>query len=70
MTKDTLILNARMVSDGVITEGDLLIRNGRIEQIGDDLSATPADLIMDAAGKALLPGMIDDQVQFRGTGTT
>lgn len=68
--KDTLILNARMVSDGRITEGDLLIRDGRIEQADGDLSAKPAGLIMDVEGKVLLPGMIDDQVHFREPGIT
>lgn len=68
--KDTLIRNARMVNEGQITEGDLLIRNGRIEQIGGDLGAKSAELVMDADGKLLLPGMIDDQVHFREPGAT
>ncbi len=70
MTDTTLILNARMVSDGLVTEGDLLIRNGRIERIGGDLSAIPAASTMDAGAKVLLPGMIDDQVHFREPGIT
>ncbi len=68
--KDTLILNARMINDGRITEEDVWIRNGRIEQIGSNLSAKPADLIIDAADKVLMPGMIDDQVHFREPGAT
>jgi len=68
--KDTLILNARMINDGRITEEDVWIRNGRIEQIGSNLSAKPADLIIDAADKILMPGMIDDQVHFREPGAT
>jgi len=68
--KDTLILNARVVNDGRITEEDIWIRNGRIEQIGSNLSAKPADLVIDAADKVLLPGMIDDQVHFREPGAT
>jgi len=68
--KDTLILNARMINDGRITEEDVWIRNGRIEQIGSNLSAKPADLVIDAAEKVLMPGMIDDQVHFREPGAT
>ncbi len=68
--KDALILNARVVNDGRITEEDLWLRNGRIEQIGSNLSAKPAEIIIDAAGKVLMPGMIDDQVHFREPGAT
>ncbi len=68
--KDALILNARMVTDGRITEEDVWIRNGRIEQIGSNLTAKPAEIIIDAADKVLMPGMIDDQVHFREPGAT
>ncbi len=68
--KDALILNARVVNDGRITEEDIWIRNGRIEQIGSNLSARPAEIILDAEGKVLMPGMIDDQVHFREPGAT
>ncbi len=68
--KDALILNARVVNDGRITEEDLWLRNGRIEQIGSNLSAKPAEIVIDAAGKVLMPGMIDDQVHFREPGAT
>lgn len=66
----TLILNARLVNEGQITEGDLLIREGRIAQIGKDLSGQTADQTIDADGKYLLPGVIDDQVHFREPGLT
>ncbi len=67
---NVLIRNARMVNEGQITEGDLWVRNGRIEALGGDLSGKSAELIMDACGKLLLPGMIDDQVHFRDPGLT
>ena len=70
MAPTLLILNARIVNEGAITPGDILIRNGRIETIGTDLAARQADTIIDAAGKVLLPGMIDDQVHFREPGLT
>ncbi len=59
-----------MVNEGSILEGDLLIQDGRIARIGGTVTA-PADAVrIDAAGKLLLPGMIDDQVHFREPGVT
>ncbi|MCB2146057.1 MAG: dihydroorotase [Deltaproteobacteria bacterium] len=65
-----LITNALTVNEGRSTHQDLLIRNGRIEAIGGDLSHKIADRIVDADGRALFPGMIDDQVHFREPGLT
>ena len=65
---DWLITNAHMVNEGRRFEGDLRIRNGRIERIDGQISAQPNERVFDAAGRWLLPGMIDDQVQFREPG--
>jgi dihydroorotase len=65
----TLITNARIVNEGQITEGDVLLTGQRIEKIAGSISATHATVI-DAAGKLLLPGAIDDQVHFREPGLT
>ena len=65
---ETLIVNARMVNEGRESEGDLRIRDGRIAQIGSGLSAGPGANVVDAAGRRLLPGMIDEQVHFREPG--
>ncbi len=70
MTSTILILNARIVNEGAITPGDVLVRQGRIEAIGADLAARKADIHIDADGKVLMPGMIDDQVHFREPGLT
>lgn len=70
MTDEILIKNARMVNDGQILDGDLLIRNGRIEQIGQDIPALSGTRVLQADGRMLLPGMIDDQVHFREPGLT
>jgi len=66
----TLIVNARLVNEGRETEGDLLIEDGRIAAIGGGLKARPGGKVVDAAGRWLLPGMIDDQVHFREPGLT
>lgn len=65
---NTLIVNAKIVNEGNVMEGDVLIREDRIERIGSSLS-TPGRVI-DAKGKFLLPGIIDDQVHFREPGLT
>lgn len=64
-----LILNAKIVNEGKTFEGDLLVKNGKIEKIGS-LSGLNAAKIIDAKGSYLLPGVIDDQVHFREPGLT
>ena len=65
-----LILNAKIVNEGRVLEQDVLIKGERIEKIGKDLQSTHAKNIIDASGKLLLPGAIDDQVHFREPGLT
>lgn len=67
--KAYLIKNASVVNEGKIVEVDILIRGERIEKIGSSLSDTHAEVI-DASGKYLFPGVIDDQVHFREPGLT
>lgn len=70
MSDTTLITNARLVNEGEIFESDLLVRNGRIETIAGQISAPGNATVVDAAGRHLIPGMIDDQVHFREPGMT
>lgn len=65
-----LIVNALIVNEGRRVAGDLLIADGRIAAMGPDLAGRPAVRVIDAAGRALLPGLIDDQVHFRDPGLT
>ena len=64
-----LLKNARMVSEGRITEGDLRIDGDKIGKIGTDISDATARVI-DLKGNYLIPGLIDDQVHFREPGLT
>ena len=64
----TLIVNARLVNEGREYDGDLRIEDGRIAQIGSGLAARGDETVVDARGRRLLPGMIDDQVHFREPG--
>ncbi len=66
--KDLLITRARLVNEGEISECDIRIRKGRIETIAASLSARPRENVLDAAGRTIIPGMIDDQVHFREPG--
>ena len=66
--KSVLIVNAQITNEGQSKDGDVYLRDGRIERIDTNLSARDADVLIDAEGKALLPGMIDDQVHFRDPG--
>lgn len=66
----TLITNARLVNEGRVFTADLRIENGRIARIDGSLAARDGEQVVDAAGRWLLPGMIDDQVHFREPGLT
>ncbi|MGL5162654.1 MAG: dihydroorotase, partial [Plesiomonas shigelloides] len=63
-----LIKNATMINEGRRSEGDMLIQDGRISHISSSISAADNAEIIDAKGKLLIPGMIDDQVHFREPG--
>tara|TARA_B110001454_G_C12701962_1_gene426951 strand:- start:664 stop:2004 length:1341 start_codon:yes stop_codon:yes gene_type:complete len=70
MTKSTLIKNARIVNENNIFLGDVLIENEIIKEISTEIKATENVEIIDAEGKFLIPGFIDDQVHFREPGLT
>ncbi|MGH8456888.1 MAG: dihydroorotase, partial [Stenotrophobium sp.] len=65
-----LITNAHIINEGHETPADLLIKNGRIEKIAAKISAPAGVKVIDARGRWLLPGVIDDQVHFREPGLT
>jgi dihydroorotase len=68
--KRILIRDANIVNEGKIMRGDVYIKEGLIFSVGGDLSGPDADITIDAKGKYLLPGLIDDQVHFREPGLT
>ena len=66
-----LIKNARIVNEGSIFKGNLLIEGKKIKKFGSSqYSINNQTKIIDAKNKFLLPGMIDDQVHFREPGLT
>src|SRR5882762_3106432 len=66
----TVLTQAIFVNEGLQTEGELLIRNGRIEAIGRSVPRPSNVEMIDLNGGYVLPGMIDDQVHFREPGLT
>ena len=66
-----LIKNAQIVNEGKILKRDVFIENDLIVEISESISAKTSDTkIIEANGKHLLPGLIDDQVHFREPGLT
>lgn len=56
-----LIRNATVltVTKGTLQDGSVLVENGKISAVGQNLSAPAGATIVDASGKFLMPGMID-----------
>jgi len=66
-----LIKNISIVNEGSIRQGDVLIKNGRIEKIETRITRIDTNCTeINGEGKFLLPGAIDDQVHFREPGLT
>ncbi len=71
MNKSYLIKNARIVNEGKVVEGDLLIEEGKIAKVDSSIGPKSSNInVIDAEGKYLIPGIIDDQVHFREPGLT
>lgn len=69
--KIILIKNARIVNEGQIFDGDILIENEFIKEIAESISAKSSEVhVFDAENNYVLPGVIDDQVHFREPGLT
>ena len=68
--KKILIKNAFVVNEGTTKEMDVLLEAGRIKQIDESIFPDDHTELVNAAGKYLLPGLIDDQVHFREPGLT
>ena len=64
-----LIKNATIVNEGSSFVGDVLIENGVIKKVDSSIT-TSSMTVIDASGKYLIPGLIDDQVHFREPGLT
>ncbi|MBO7227250.1 MAG: dihydroorotase [Bacteroidales bacterium] len=68
--KEYLIKNANIVNEGRIFVSSVLVKDGKIAEIADNISTTDQTIVIDAEGKYLLPGIIDTHVHFRDPGLT
>lgn len=59
MAQTVAIMNGEVhtISGGVIENGDVIIRDGRIAQVGADLTAPQGAEVIDASGKVVTPGL-------------
>lgn len=65
-----IIKNGTLVNEGKVFKSDILIENDKISAIKPTIESLVTDIIVDAEGKWVLPGVIDDQVHFREPGLT
>ena len=65
-----LIKNTKIVNEGKTIQGDVLIKNGRIEKIASQIDTKGGITEINGENQFLLPGVIDDQVHFREPGLT
>ena len=65
-----LIKNANIVNEGKTLLGDVLVEGEFIKEIASSIQVSDGIKVIDAEGKYLIPGMIDDQVHFREPGLT
>jgi len=74
MSKAFLIINAKVINEGKIFPGSIVVSDGIIKKVirGDTINPDdyPGMEIIDIKGKHLMPGVIDDQVHFRDPGLT
>ncbi|MGB0167029.1 MAG: dihydroorotase, partial [Luteibaculum sp.] len=66
----TLIKEVKIVRPDSVIEGDVLIKDQRIEKIAPSIVGEHAKTVIDGKGALLFPGLIDDQVHFREPGLT
>ncbi|MCL2174521.1 MAG: dihydroorotase family protein [Treponema sp.] len=69
MKYDLILQNGTIVTPNESFEGDVVIHGGKIIKVGK-FSDDTADVIYDASGKHILPGVIDAHVHFRDPGLT
>jgi dihydroorotase len=68
-----LIHKALIINEGRSYEGSVLLEGGRISRIFEEHvpdSVIEGSMVVDAKGKWLMPGVIDDHVHFRDPGLT
>lgn len=65
-----LLKDITIVNEGKIEQKDIYLKNGRIQHIGNGFNVKEKVTEIQAEGRYLFPGVIDDQVHFREPGLT
>ena len=67
-----LISNPTIVNDGKCFRGSVVVNNGKITDVlqSEEVMQREYDMIVEASGLYLIPGVIDDHVHFREPGLT
>lgn len=66
-----LFKNAQICSEEAVSAPqDILIKDGQVSSIGENLEAPEGARVVDASGKLLMPTMFDTHVHFREPGQT
>jgi len=65
-----LLKNGTIINEGRVFTSDILIKEDKIEKIGGIIENNCGAVEIDASGKLIIPGCIDDQVHFREPGLT
>ena len=65
--KMTLLIKGGHIIDGQTHTGDILIKDGKIAEIADNIHAPDAE-VLDVTGLTVAPGLVDMHVHFREPG--
>ncbi|WP_019544443.1 dihydroorotase [Streptomyces sulphureus] len=65
---DLVVEGGRLVTPDGVRDGAVVVRNGRVDALPDAGAPLPAGPRLDAAGRYVLPGLIDSHVHFRTPG--
>lgn len=68
-TYDLIIKNGKIVTAESVIQGDIAVKDGKIQEVGQALQGT-AVRVIDAEGQHVLPGLIDTHVHFNEPGRT
>jgi dihydroorotase-like cyclic amidohydrolase/DNA-binding XRE family transcriptional regulator len=68
MRYDVILKNGTLVTPSESFKADIAVKNGKIARTGKLENDDTADDVYDAAGKHILPGIIDAHVHFRDPG--
>lgn len=61
---DLAVTNAKIVTDGMIREGNLYVKDGKIAAITDTNTELKAEKTIDTKGKYVIPGVVDEHVHI------